>query len=630
MAVICERPALAIAQSDDAVSISPVIVSGSHIPTAAEALPASTTVITRQDIEARRPASVVELLRFTPGLHIDQPGGRGGISSVYLRGADPNFTLVLIDGIEVNDPTNTRGGSFDLSSLAVADIERIEIIRGPLSSVYGSDALAGVINIVTRRPTEQRTYTVQGGIGTEGYHQANAAARGPLLADDELGYALSANYVDDGEPVEGSEFIGKAFTANFSSRPTDDLSALLTTRYADTQSESFPDQSGGPLFALLRDVDQRDAEEFSVGIDLKHELSSVWNYRVQASWYNRQEQASSPGIALDPAASSFAIPPFSSDSNFDRGRLGLTALYSLSDAIAISVGADARVEEGASSSVLVFDGTPSPGRFDLDRGLYGYFAEARYTTPRGLALQAGMRIDDPEGFDTEVSPRVGFLYPFNAGRTIVRGNWGEGFKLPSFFALGNPIVGNPDLQPESSRGFDLGLEQSLGTNLVLASVTGFRNRFFNLIDSPPPTFQLVNRSAVTTQGVEVGLSLRPASTVVIDSYATYTETNIEDSADELRNRPEWRASITTSWAPRPQLLVSLGILHVGEAFDSSIPTGDGRLDDYERVDVSGTWRFASGLRVSLAVDNLLGAEYQEAIGFPAPGTRVRFSAGLDL
>jgi vitamin B12 transporter len=135
---------------------------------------------------------------------------------------------------------------------------------------------------------------------------------------------------------------------------------------------------------------------------------------------------------------------------------------------------------------------------------------------------------------------------------------------------------------------------------------------------------------VTTQGVEVALSLRPADTVIIDSHATYTGTDIENSADELRNRPEWRAGITTTWEPRPRLLLTLGVLHVGEVFDASIPTGNRILDDYQRVDVSGTWSFLSGLSLSLAVDNLLDAEYQEAIGFPAPGLRVRFSAGVDL
>jgi vitamin B12 transporter len=221
------------------------VVSGSHIPAPVEALTSSTTNIRRHEIEAKQPASMVELLRLTPGLHIDQPGGRGGISSVYLRGADPNFALVLIDGIEVNDPTTTRGGSFDLSSVSVSDIERVEIVRGPLSMAYGPDALAGVINIITRRPTDKPTYTVEGAIGTEGYHQANVAARGPIIGNDKLGYALSANYVDDGGPVEA---------ANSSARvlPLVSAASLSTPSphcwQVDTQTRtarSFPSKAAG-------------------------------------------------------------------------------------------------------------------------------------------------------------------------------------------------------------------------------------------------------------------------------------------------------------------------------------------------------------------------------------------------
>jgi vitamin B12 transporter len=609
------------------VDLPPVVVSGSHIPTSAEALPAFTTVITREEIEARQPASVVELLRRTPDLHIDQPGGRGGVSSVYLRGADPNFTLVMIDGIKVNDPTNTRGGSFDLGSVAVSDVERVEIIRGPLSSVYGSDAIAGVINIVTRRPTERPSYAVEGGVGNHGYQQINASARGPILRRGKLGYAVNANYVDDGEPVEGSKFVSRGFTANLTAEPTDAISMLLTSRYADDHSESFPDDSGGPLFAELRDVDKSDAEELTVGLDFGHQLVSRWKYRIEANWYDREEQVSSPGVAL---GGQNVVPPFNSDSEFQRGEIVASNLISVSDALKLSAGANARFEQGTSDSVLVSGGMSFPGRFDLNRGLYGLFAEAHYTASSGLALQAGVRIDEPEDSDTEVSPSVGVLYPFNSGKTVVRANWGEGFKLPSFFALGDPRVGDPDLKPETSRSFDLSVEQSFWDDHALVSVSGFHNRFFNIIDFDEELFRLVNRSEVTTEGVALGLSLQAASSLWFDSHVTYAETDIENTTEELRNRPDWRAGVTTTWAPTPELSLALGVLHVDEVFDFSIPTGDRTLDDYQRVDLSGTWRSRAGLRLSLAVDNILDADYQEFVGFPAPGTQFRISAGVEF
>ena len=153
------------------------------------------------------------------------------------------------------------------------------------------------------------------------------------------------------------------------------------------------------------------------------------------------------------------------------------------------------------------------------------------------------------------------------------------------------------------------MEQSFAGGYARVGVTGFYNRYRNLIDSPPPTFRLINRSEVTTQGVELGLSLQPASTVLIYSNVTYTETDIRGISDELRNRPEWCAGITTTWEPRSNVLLSLTALHVGEVFNSSIPTRDATLDDYQRVDLSGAWSLRSGLTIGFAIDNLFEADY---------------------
>src|SRR5690348_3229642 len=134
-----------------------IIVTGSRVATSPDDLAANVTVLSREDFDVEKPAKLADILRRVAGVHIDQVGGRGGTGSLYMRGADPNYTLVLVDGVRVNDPTNARGGSFDFSTFDVADVERVEVARGPYSAVYGGDALAGVINIVTRRAPRDRT-----------------------------------------------------------------------------------------------------------------------------------------------------------------------------------------------------------------------------------------------------------------------------------------------------------------------------------------------------------------------------------------------------------------------------------------------------------------------------------------
>ena len=242
-------------------------------------------------------------------------------------------------------------------------------------------------------------------------------------------------------------------------------------------------------------------------------------------------------------------------------------------------------------------------------------------------MNAGVRIDFPEGFNKEVSPRVGVSYTIKQTGTRLRANRGEGFKLPSFFALGNSIVGNPALLPETSTSYDAGLSQPLWGGQAEVDISYFYNDFSNTVDfdeGPPPL--LVNRSEIVTEGVEVSLTAKPMPNLSVTGHVTYVETDIRETIEELRNRPEWRGGFSLLWNPLPELDVHLNTITVGEVFDSSIPTGDFDLEPYTRVDLAVTWEPEPTWEIFLAVDNLLDADYQEFAGFPAPGITPR--AGL--
>ena len=206
------------APTEKALELEPVIVTATVAPTPLDRTTAPVTVISREQIAAQQATSVTELLRQVPGVHIDQAGARGGISSVYVRGSDPNFTVVLIDGVKVNDPTNSRGGSFDFSTLSTDNIERIEIVRGPLSAVYGSDALGGVINIITRRGTGVPNGSVEVSAGRFDAYRTLLQANGTLGV---LDYAVSGSYLDNGRPVEGNRFLGATLQTNLGVHLTD-------------------------------------------------------------------------------------------------------------------------------------------------------------------------------------------------------------------------------------------------------------------------------------------------------------------------------------------------------------------------------------------------------------------------
>jgi vitamin B12 transporter len=636
----------AFSQSPSEVTLPAITVTGSRLPariarpaSSAEpsrSLPATspelepqpdappdTTIITRRDIEAQRPTSAVDLLRQVPGLHIDQPGSRGGVSSVYMRGADPNFTMVMIDGIRVNDPTNSRGGSFNFNSLDPGSIERIEIVRGPLSSVYGSDAMAGAINIITRSGGKEPRAAVQAEGGRFGYFRTWSEVSGPFPGGS---IALSGAYADDGHPIEGSTYRGSNFNGSMQFAPAQNTTVRLNSYYTKSRSTAFPDDSGGPLYAAIRDTDKRDSEALTAGAEIRHDAGGGLALVARASHFGAREIANSPGVApgvRDP----FGIVPNSSDSRFDRNTVTAYAQYAPTRLFGFTAGAEAIFEDGTSDSTLLIGGTPVPGHFGLSRRIYAPFGEARIALPFGLTIEGGLRADFPDAFKQAVSPRVGVRQAFEQTGTTLSASWGKGFKLPSFFALGNPIVGNRDLVPETSETVQAGIEQKIAGAPATVRATVFHSDYQNLIDfveGPPP--RLENLSRVVAKGYELGIDVYPVRTLKFGGNLTFVDTEIVDSDQRLRNRPRWRSGGYVQWLPRDDVTVSLNAAYLGSVFDSSIATGDLVLDPYLRLDFAVTWRVRPNFDVSLAVQNLLNAHYEEAVGFPGVGIRPRLIA----
>ena len=595
--------------------LAPIVVTGTIAPTQLSRTSASVTVISREQIAAQEERSVTELLRQVPGLHIDQPGARASVSSVYLRGGDPNFTVVLIDGVKVNDPTNSRGGSFDFSTLSTDAIERIEIVRGPLSAVYGSDALSGAINIITRKGDPKPVRSVEVAGGRFGYVDALLQAQGMLKA---LDYAVSGSYLDNGEPVEDSGFESKAFYTNLGLSLSDAMQLRSVLRYADSDNKVFPDDSGGPQFAVLREVDKRDIQELTLGLTMTHEPMPWWQYRFQFGLYDHQEDVNSPGVAPG-VRNPFGIPPNNTDSSFRRYELTVHHLFPVTNSLTFSLGAQAQFEDGTSIGSLTLGSSPIPTSFHLTREIWAPFLEAQVAPLPNFLLQGGVRIDLPEGFDTKVSPRAGVSYTIASTNTTLRGSWGKGFKLPSFFALSNPTVGNPNLIPETSQSVDAGVVQTLWHERLTVGATFFYNKFSDLVDFDERQNRLVNRSRVITEGVEMSLQVQPWPALGVTSHLTYLATNLQGTDEQLRNRPRWRGGFTLGWRPLAALEVNLRALFVGKVPDSSIPTGDRNLDPYARIDLAATWTITSTWQLFLTVDNLFNAHYEEFIGFPAPG-----------
>jgi vitamin B12 transporter len=577
-------------------------------------------VIAREEIERGHYTSVVDILRRVPGVHVEQPGSRGGRASIYTRGLDPNHTLILIDGVRMNDPTNNRGGSFDLSTLDPAGVERIEISRGPISAVHGSDAIAGVVNIITRTGRDAQEFLFDGSGGRWGVYRVAGEARGRVGIAD---LSLAGAWVDEGNPPDDQEYRGGNIKADVGLELPAGASLRGTFRFADSESESFPDDSGGDEFAVIRTLEERDVRDFDMHVEAAQKTGRWIDYALGFDYRHRREDRDSPGIESSEVR--MGIPPESSREKLDHYALSLRNTVKPTEGLSLTAGGDVYWEDGSSNGKPFFSGTPfeTPTSFKLDRVVGGPFAELNWRSRWGLILYGGVRADFSDESSSEVTPRVSAEYPIPVVDLVVKGSWGEGFKLPAFFSLAG-VVGNPDLVAERSKGWDLALSRSFWKDRIDSRVTYFEIEVRNLIDFDPDFDPpLINRSKVVSRGFEFELSARLFDSLDFNGNLTFTDTDIRNTADDLLNRPRWQGALTLIWTPVKSVTIRAAALIVGSVKDSSVPTGNVTLDPWGRVDLSASWRVRKHVSLYVEIDNLFDSNYEEVIGLRAPGIRPR-------
>jgi outer membrane cobalamin receptor len=349
-------------------------------------------------------------------------------------------------------------------------------------------------------------------------------------------------------------------------------------------------------------------------------------FSLSLGYFDRDDRIDSPGIApgvRDP----FGVPPSLVDSSIERESATFTGTQKFSDFVSLAYGVDWLREEGVSDGSLDFGGGfVLPTSFALTRTSWAPFAEVRLDTHFGLSTQAGVRVDKPEGQSSVTSPRLRVAYEFADSGFTLAGAWGKAYKLPSMYALGHPLVGNPDLVPERAESHELELSQSLLAGRAHWSATWFDGAFRNAIDfDPGPPPMLVNRNRVDSRGVELAGNLAVGEQWQLDLSATHMKNTIASSGAELRNRPEWRAGAAAHWTPTSSVRVSAAATYVGAALDSSIATGDVRLSPYTRVDVSASWQVSERFETYLAIDNLTDQKFEEFVGNESRGILPRLS-----
>tara|TARA_R110001583_G_C5657547_1_gene409355 strand:+ start:2256 stop:4142 length:1887 start_codon:yes stop_codon:yes gene_type:complete len=594
-----------------------ITVTGSHLANKSVIERLNKVVISESEISALAANSFADILRGVPGIDIMEQGGLGGLTFLSIRGGDPNFVTILIDGVKVNDPTNSRGGAFDLGTLDPNLIAQVEIFYSSLSTVFGSDALAGVISITTKGVIENKIASVSLKAGSN--DSVGGSLHLALPIEDIAQLSLSGSVQNGDNSSFGDKFKRQEVIASLRSTSKSNTLWNLGVFFADGKSSAFPEDSGGDRLSIIRSPEVRDYTQTNLSANLQHQLNDALTFDLKSAWSERNEDILNPGIAqgiLD------AVPAIDSFANYQRLDISTIINYSISTDVKIALGLALTEEDGGMDSLIDF-GFPVPADYSFKRKINAIFSELSYEATNKLNFIMAIRHDNTDDISVNTYRFIS-RYQLNLA-TDVSIQYSEGFKLPSFFAVGHPFVGNPLLRPERSKNYDLTINHRLLNEKLIARMSVYRNVYTDLVDFDPIEFINVNREKVETKGTEVSLSYKVNEELNISGQVSYNKINTANSEIKLRRRPELKGSLAVNYQPNEFYSLNARITMNDTYYDSSIPTGLVEMNSYSRIDVSGAWFVTKDITLRLNVNNLLDDSYEEAIGFRNMGQNITMS-----
>ncbi len=464
------------------------------------------SVLDSREVEASAARSAADVLRQVPGLNALSNGSRAGVTNAFLRGGDPNYTLVLLDGVPLNDTTERQGGAVNLEELPSSLLDHVEVVRGPLTSFYGTSALAGVIQVFTPRggagPVGAR---LAAEVGNADLRRGLGRVSGPA---GRGGWAAGASWDEEQHRIAKDRFrqLDAFANADLPLSPTTDLA--LTARFADGTIDDYPDASGGPVYGtgLVRHTDHRD---LALGARLGFGDPGGRRHQVLVAFSRRVQDRLSPAVPP-------VVPASDESTAFTRLRAGWQVPLVRGARTTFDAGVSAEGEWGENASILMlpsFMGGDVPGDYSLRRSSGGAYAGARHE--RGALLYEGaLRLDLASGGVLQANPHAGVVFRPGSGSTRLRASIGRASKLPSFFALGSPsaLGGNPDLEPEHAWGGEAGIEHRFSRAGLELGAAYFLQEYSDLVDFDFDRFVHTNRARVRTQGVEMTARWRPHAT----------------------------------------------------------------------------------------------------------------------
>ena len=613
-------PVAANAQQD---SLPRVVITATRVATTSGSGISASTVIDRAFIERSGVRDVAELLRLVPGVTIARSGGPGSQTSLFLRGGENDYVRLLIDGVPVNDP----GGAVDLAWLSTDDIDRIEVVRGPASVLYGTDAVSGVVQLFTRRGSAG---SAEGEVAT-GRYGHRLITGNASTGDERMNIAVGGSTErSDGLLPFNSEYLRRVASAALRLAPGGATRIEASMRAANDEYH-FPTDGAG---AVVDSNAFRDNRRLMSTVAMAHTFSSRLNGEVAFTAMNSGGQddnrPDSPGDTLG---------FYYYDALTSVRRRGVDARINLlaSSASVVTLGAETvrEAQRGNDSSNFSVERS----RFVADRRNQAVYGQ--WLSDHGrLSLTAGARYDENSTFGSFRTARAGLslrTWPGGAVRTTI----GTAFKAPTFFESFNTAfsTGNAQLDPERSRSWEIGVRHTSADGRMALGATWFDQRFRDMIQYAfvsPELPNYFNVAAASARGLELEAALRPISRLRAGANVTLLRTRVDDAGlqtgqsatfvegNRLLRRPSATASANVGLDWPSYGTADLAVTWTGRRDDrdfSTFPATPVELPAWTRVDVSVTRPFELGARFELRVrvENLLGASYEEIARFQAAG-----------
>ncbi|MEM6909018.1 MAG: TonB-dependent receptor [Pseudomonadota bacterium] len=590
-----------------------IVVTANRTSRAISQVGESVTVVGEEEIINRQPTEVLDILRTVPGLTFTRNGGIGTNTGVSIRGARSDQTLVLVDGIRLNDPSST-GGGFNFGTLLTGNISRIEVVRGSQSVLYGSQAIGGVVNLLTREPTEELDAFARAEYGGRDTAEltGNISGRlGPVAASFGATYARTdgISALSGGTEADGFESLG--FNGKVDVALADNVSIDLRGFYADGDTDI--DGFGAPNANIVSS--RKDFVGYA-GLNASF-LDGRFRNRLGFGYTNIDRR----NFDFDTDSETF-------DANGENRRYEYQGVFDTGDLAEIVFGAEREESEFRSSSF------GAPPTF-ADVWINSVYGQVNLTPVEGLSLTGGLRYDDHEVFGSATTFSASGAYSPNDGDTVLRASYGEGFKAPSLFQLFSDF-GNPDLTPEESDSWDIGVTHSFLDGRAQIGVTYFERDgrdeiiFVGCTNNPLPacndpanprpfgTYDSIARTSA--DGWEFGVALKP-----VDGFDVALNYSIIDAFDDvtgnrLPRRAEETASLVLDYRMENGFGIGATVLVVGDSFDNTTNTRP--VDGYALADVRVSYGITENLELFGRIENVTDEEYETVLNFNQPGRTV--------